>query len=429
MPLINRPGAVTAATALLWCQPLSAAINSEYRVGITEEWTDNVYFASSDKRHDLISELFVGVDFSNDERSPHQYGMEYQFTREEYLRDSFGGTNYLEGAGYADVELLPQRLFWNSTVVSSVTQRNSSGPDDPDNRDQRNTVSTGVDYNLVSGIRDTLSLGVEATAVRFRETDGSSDRYSADASWVHRFNRLTSGGFSCTGEDVNFRDQDNEDYESVQCLLTLSRQLVRGSVAMEAGRRAINPATGETVDGLSYNLNFSWLDGPHRLSVVATRDITDTTVGLDSDLFVGGIDPLDQNTDITALTLRKRVEMSYGYRLSGSSEVEALVYRDSDDIYDSTLDNDREGVYLGYTRQLTRDTELSLKYDYGRSETALDSSRSSVDYNQVFQILGTRIFSRHFDVSLGLTAERQDGKQASRDYEVYSVMGTLFYRF
>lgn len=429
IPVNKTVGFLAVNVSLIWGSPALAAIQSEVSVGVIEEWIDNVYYSSFDRRHDLSTEVYLDLNM-NSVGEASQFELGYRVSHENYMRDSYDNVNYMQGNGALSMQLLPRRLFWNTDVNSSVTLRDSISPDSPDNRDQRHFVSTGLDYTLISSRTNSVTASATVSATRFREADtNNNNRKSAEIAWNHVFSPLVNGGLTCSGEEADFVDSDVY-YETVRCQVNASRRLRNGLVAVDLGKRTINPNRGDTLDGLSYSVDFSIEEGRHRYSLNSYRDLSDTSVGLSDQDFVGGGNlPTDVNTDVLALTVRKRTEFGYSYTLTASSDIGLLLYRDSDDIYDSNLDTDREGLDLTFSRMTPADIRASVTYSFVRTEYAFATPSESVDYLNIYELGLSKRFSPHFDVSGVLSAEVRNGETDFQDYEAYSIRVDAAYTF
>ena len=405
-----------------------AAMESQVSAGFAGEWVDNVYFSADDRRHDTISELSLDVSLQS-VREVNEIALEYSFLHENYLRDSFDNSNYMEGTGSFMVPLFPNRLSWNSEIASSVTLRDSLTPDEPDNRDQRNFAQTGLDYYLLNSTRDQVSVSGNVSVTRFRETEiNNSNRGNLDVSWSHSFDRLTQGGLTCSGEKVDFTE-DDADYESFLCSLNYARQLVSGAVSLDVGRRSVNPPIGRSTKGLSYTFNFSWLFSNSNLGITALRDITDTTVGLSGRDFTGGQGPIDINTDVRAITVRKRVEARYNHELTGRDQVGVVLYQDSDDLYESSIDTDRDGFDLSYSRAISDSVDANASYSFVKTDYAEGTQFATVDYDDIYTVSLSKSFSRRLQVASILEAQSRRADAETDEFDVYSFRVEADYIF
>ena len=428
MSLKTKLGNVAALCLLSVGADGYSAMDSQVSVGVSGEWIDNVFYSSIDRRHDLVSELSLDLSLQSIQEV-NDIALEYSFSHENYLRDSFDNANYMEGTGTFVIPLLPRRLSWNSEIASSITLRDSLTPDNPDNRDQRNSAQTGLDYFVVNTGRNQVSVNGNVSIVRFRESEiNNSNRGSVDLSWSHAFSRRTNGGMTCSGEKVDFTE-DDADYETVVCQVNYARQLANGAVSLDVGKRPVNPPTGRSTKGTSYTFDFSWAFVNSDLSVNVLRDITDTTVGLSGGDFTGGQGPIDINTDVRSLTVRKRAEARYNYILSGRDQFGVVVYRDSDDLYDSVLDTDRDGVDLNYTRAISQSLSSNITYSFVRTDYADGSEFSEVDYENVYNFSLSKAYSRRFQVTGMLEAQTRRAPTEIEEYEVYSVRAEANYTF
>lgn len=408
---------------------LYAAMDNQVEVGLIEEWIDNVYYTSENRLEDLASRLYVDAELNRTGEATN-FDLAYRITHESYVQNSYESDVYLDGSGNLNVNLLPGKLVWNSNISSSITSRESLEPDRPDNRDQRNYLATSLKYGVLGSRVNSVVADVNASATRFREAkDNSSDRVGLGLNWDHTFSTITDGGIGCSADDVDFIETDDR-YKTIRCMVNATRQIRNGLIDGGLGRRVINPEVGENLKGLSYSLNMTWSDANSRYKLVSYRDLTDTSIGLnDQDFVGGGSNPIDTNTDTLSLTVRKRIEFSYGYIWSQVSSVDLVIYRDSDDLYDSQLDTDREGLDLQYNRKLGDRLEAELSYSFLRNEYAFSTPFESVQYIKTYAFQLSKRFSEHLNVAAKLYAETRDAETNDQNYEVYSFLLNAAYTF
>jgi len=429
MSLKHKLGNVAVICLFIYGVESYGALDSQVSAGLKEEWIDNVFYSSSDRRHDFLTELSVDLTIESIQEV-YDLALDYNFSNENYLRDSFGGSNYMEGQGSLNLPLLPRKLSWRSEISSSVTLRESLSPNDPDNRDQRNSAQTGLDYIIINTGRNEVSLEGSVSIVRFRESEiNNSNRGALELVWSHSLNKITSLGMNCLGEKVDFIE-DAADYEVVDCRVNYYRDLVNGTASLNLGKSSVNPPVGKSIKGSIYEFDIYWrFSGGSDLSITVLRDITDTTIGFSDVVFEGGVGPIDINTDIRAITARKRTEVRYSYQVSRRDNINIVVYRDSDDLYDTNLDTDREGFDLGYSRGFSDSLSADATYSFVKTEYAEGTENFEVDYDEVYNLSLTKRYSRHFNISALLEAQVRRAPSDFDEYEVYSARIEAEYTF
>lgn len=428
MPLRNKLATALVSGCLTIAFNCYGAMDSEVSVGTDVRWIDNVFFTESDKLEDTLVTLYADINLASVEEVT-EFELGYEISREDYLEDSFDSQNYYQGTGSLNVHLLPTRLFWRTRIGSEVTQRDSIGADIPTNRDQRNYAETGLEYLLMNTGRDQVSILPSVSTIRFREADyNDSDRGGLRVSWNHSMSRLTGAGLNCEGEKVDFKNGEG-DYDTLRCNVSLTRNLRRGSVGLDVGKRSINPEIGDKVNGMAYTLGFRWTERQHGFGVFAVRDIVDNTQSFFGQGFEGGGSPIEVNTDFKSIAVRKRYEIQYSYAASRTDRLEASVYRDVDDVYESNLDTDRTGLNLNYTRALTKQMEAKFTYNFLKTEYAQSTNEENVDYDEVYRVELGKLLSRQFKAYGALVADTRRAQIDGLDYEVYSAELGAFYTF
>ena len=427
MPLRNKLGNLFLSSCFIVAVDCYGAIDSEVSVGASGRWTDNVYLASSDQRNDLLGEARLNISLNSVEEVS-EFDLSYEISHQNYLRDSFGNENYLQGQGSLNFHLLPNQLFWQSRIQSEVTRRDVVGADLPSNRDQRNYAETGLNYLMYRSGRSQVSIIPMVSATRFRQVqENNNNRGTLGVDWNYALSRLTTTGFNCEGEKVDFTDSGG-DYETVRCNVALQQTLRKGSLDADIGKRWVNPE-GDSLDGIAYSLGLSWSEAQHDFSIFAERDILDNTDSLGGLNFTGGEGPIEVNTDLRSLSVRKRFEVQYGYTFSQTDQLSVTAYLDSDDLYESTADTDRTGIDVSYMRSVTADLFGSLIYSFVKTEFSTSTPDETVEYDDVYRVRLDKQFSRQFNVYGLIEAEINRANSELNDYEAYSAELGILYTF
>ena len=191
----------------------------------------------------------------------------------------------------------------------------------------------------------------------------------------------------------------------------------------------MNPSVGGSLDGVAYSLGLSWSDALHDFSFYAVRDIFDNTDSLDGLNFTGGEGPIEVNTDLRSLSVRKRFELQYGYTFSQTDQLSVTAYIDSDDVYGSTADTDRTGVDVSYLRSVTADLYGSLTYSFVKTEFSQATPNETVEYDDIYRMRLDKMFSRQFNVYGLIEAEINRANNEANDYEAYSAELGILYTF
>lgn len=428
MPLRNKLGNLFLSSCLVVGFDCYGAIDSEVSVGASGRWTDNVYLTSDNQRNDVLGEARVNVTLNSVEEAS-EFDLSYEISHQNYLRDSFGNENYLQGQGSLNLHLLPNQLFWQSRIQSEITRRDVVGADLPSNRDQRNYAETGLRYLAYRSGRSEVSIIPMVSATRFRQVqENNNNRGTFTVDWNYAVSSLTNTGFNCEGEKVNFTDSGG-DYDIARCNVVFQRTLRKGRLDADIGKRWVNPEMGDSLDGLAYSLGLSWSDAQHDFSVYAMRDILDNTDTLGGLNFTGGEGPIEVNTDLRSLTVRKRFEVQYGYTFSQTDQLSVVAYLDSDDLYESTEDTDRTGIDLSYMRTVTSNLYGSISYSFVKTEFSQATPDETVEYDDIYRLRLDKLFSRQFNVYGLIEAEINRANIEANDYEAYSVEIGILYTF
>ena len=403
-----------AAVSLL--APLAHGADLTITAGAEFEWTDNVFASSSERRNDLVESLTFGADAEDSEAS-YSYNIGYQMSHERYERDSFAAENYYTGDASLLWFPLPGRFDWRFEVASEVTQRSSQGALTPDNRDQRTTYSTAPRLVLFSTPRDMVYIGTNASKVTFREDDGNdSDRFGGTVGWLHTLSSLTALVFMTNHEEINF--EDVEDYQRSSYSFGVNRQINGGSVSIAAGQTELVPEESETRKGMNATGNIEWSNLTHSLSMVLSRDLTDTSSSFGGWAEGGDFTPGDVNTGELALVTRTRISLADVFRVSPTLEFSMMVYSESEKSDDDTTDIDRKGTSLRATKSLSIETSVRAEYSYERDD---DLALNSVERTSTYRLALDKRYGSRVTVSGWVRREASKSDVDDFGYEVHAV--------
>lgn len=417
---------------MLFCVsvPAFSAVETGLTAGVTGEWTDNVFYSAGERRNDWRETLNLGANLNGAE-TVYQYGIDYNVAHDRYQRDSYDPITNYDGTAFLNLSLLPGRFEWYSSVTSSTTLLEGSGADTPDNRDQRDQFLTSPRLALIALPRDRVLLSGEAEKIQFRESEQSdSDRVGGDLAWTHLLSPLLDLTASASLQQVDF--DLAEDYDSTNYRMGFVRRINGGSFGASVGQTTLTPEFSEEFDGLQYEANFNWGVDRHSVYAQASRDLTDSSVGLQSESLVApGLETQDADTNEVDLVTMTYFTLGYGYTVQGSFAFNLNVYHDEEASEDESRDIVRDGVGFIATRELGPEMRASFEFNYQRydSHDQVMVPVDQVDYTRSYRLSLERDFYEQLTARLWLGREESDREVALANYEVHVVGATCEVRF
>lgn len=408
---------IVAGSSILFLAPLVHGMELTLNTGAQLEWTDNVFASSGERRNDLLETIFFGAEVEGSETS-YQYGIGYTVSHERYQRDSFADESYYNGEAFFLWVPLAGRFDWRFAIESDVTQRSSLGAATPANRDQRTTYSTAPRLVLLSLPRDNVYVEGNASRITFREDEGNdSDRAGGTVGWEHAISTLTLLSLIGNKEKVTF-DENGADYERSSYRLGVTRQINGGSVSLSVGQTELYPENANKLRGTNAASNFTWSNATHTISLDATRDLTDTSAGFGDWANGEAFNPGDVNTGEVALVTRTRVSLADTYRFSQTIDLLGMVYSDSEQSDDETIDAERLGLSLRAIKDLSESLSVRAEFSYERDQNRIVEAveRTSTYELAIEQRLEDRIF-----MSGWLRREDATNDVDDLDYEIHTV--------
>lgn len=420
----------TLGVALFCVATPAMSLEKGITAGVNAEWTDNVFLTADDRRNDWRESVTFGANLS-DEESFYQYGVDYNLSHDRYQRDSFDPATFYSGTAFLNLSLVPRRFEWYSAVQSETTLLESSAVNTPDNRDQRDMITTSPTLTLLALQRDTVAVSGQATKVMFRESDESdSERVGGDVSWTHAISSLLDVSLTASQQQVDF--DAAEDYDTTNYRLGIERRINGGSIELSAGQTTITPELGEEFDGAQYEANINWSREPHTLFFQAYHDLTDSTVGLAGSFDTGGLaSPAEVDTGEVELVKRTRYTTGYGYGVTGSFNVTTTLYQDKEEAEDGSSETIRKGVGILAVREMTPEMRAGFEFNFERYDSTDFEAVvvSELDYTRRYRLNLERDFFERLRAELWLQREESDRELDVASYEQHAVGASLEFTF
>lgn len=396
----------------------------EWNVGaeLGAEHHSNASKSSTNKESDLRQMLGLGLMAKQETRTL-ELEADYRALVERWQDDAQGDRETLTGfaqVAWRPVEFL--RLYANNERHDLTTD--SREAETTDNSDVRDTSELGAELSFRFTAVDTLGIAGFYREVNYQEDGIDSERPGVLGFWRHDLSPVSSLTLNAMAENVKFDGFDGEaDRQSVY--LTYQSALSQLQYQIEVGATRLDLETGDllieedeyTGELVRAALQFS--RHTHHLEVVLSRELTDSSLGLeDSSTYGGGsFNPDDTNLEDFDVVTQSQAYFSYRWNFAPSWTFGAA-YRYSEEEYEN-LDNDetRHDLTFNLDYQATRTIGVGL---YGGAQTwKYDDALVNRDKDEKFYA-GVRMnwrLARQWGVTFGYEYEERDSDNAAAEYD------------
>jgi hypothetical protein len=382
-----------------------------------------------EEESDLVRVVSAEVGYQRTEEAV-VADVDYSLQRRDYLHDTQGDQNTINGNTALTWHIQPRRLdavFYHQ-VAQQITNR--TGPDVTSNQEERSILTAGFDGFLHFSPVDALVLRPRFSDIQFEESDDSnSQRASLAATWTHVLNSLS--GLDLTGnyDRVTF-DDSSEDYDGQGLMLGYHSALSRLNYQVGVGYNKIDRDEGKDFSGSSVNMGLDY-KGESGFSGGATfiRQLTDSSIGLSGfELSNRNFNSNDSNFDEPDTILKNQFDMYVDQRFSAASAVHLGIGYLKEDYKETLQDQNSAYIQLGYSYTLNTFWSVAADVHYERSKFLDDPN--DLRYNTTRSTLTVTYKPlRALDVSLGVGQEKRTANVAATEYtDNFAILGAK-YRF
>jgi hypothetical protein len=314
-----RATVITAASALLslLLSNHASALDYTLDVSLRAESSDNVNRETRSMEQDEL-ETRLGTTLGvTHEGKQVVVDLNYSASASDYKNDVVQSDTQIIGNSNLIWEIIDESLRWNFNHDISETLANNRVSDARDNRETRQTFRTGPEYTARLSPVDDLILALEYTSVNQdsaeSETAASrsnidSQRGEASITWSHALSRASAFELGYSNLVTEF-DNDSPDFEYQQLFVGYNVLLSSGDYGIRIGaNRSERENQNDDQNGVYASANFRRDFGAHGLSFSAVRQLTDSSVGLDS-----SIDSLGSN-NFSEIAVVERTSFNATYR-------------------------------------------------------------------------------------------------------------------
>ena len=378
--------------------------------------TDNARKLEETRIEERQDELEGGF-FANYENSLIRFDADYNAPGTNYNEDSQESRNILEG----DASL---RIGKDKDVIDlllSQSQRAQYGsPDDAaldENLDDRTISSATPTLRARLSDVDTLALEGTYSIVEYRTNElRNSNRTGGAASWQRRLSKRSSLRLAAGTNSVEYPNGLQDDYDKHYAMLSYTAEARNLRYTLLAG---MNQATfedgGDDYEAPLFQVNAVYDTGPQKLTLHASQDVTDSSLGNGND---GEVSPLAGNDGVGIDQMeRRKVALTWDTQsLCARCDLSSYVqYRQDEYRRDKEDDNSEISAGITLRYRLTAQASADIRYLL-QDQTYVDDNRPGFMRDQL-NLSFEYDFSNALSGSLFYRFESTRGDVGSSEYE------------
>lgn len=279
------------------------------------EYTTNAALTPQNEREELIGTALFDLSAAKDGGAL-QGKAHASLLYRDYKNDTFGRQREFTFDGSARWLISPDRFAWDVSDSYARQPIDTLAADIPDNRQDVNVFSTGLDVHLPLNVRQRLSFRPAYDRFYYEKTDYGNQQYTLGATWSYQVTSPLSLSLNSNLNRTEY-DEDYEDLTTAGYFVGLHGRSPRMSFTANLGYTdVLSDHAGESG---GYLANLSWNYRPGRyseLSAYMGSELTNPSrvlaqVGVDPDLGIG----VDQQID-SDLYRSETARLTYNWRIA-----------------------------------------------------------------------------------------------------------------
>ena len=404
------------------------------------EYTTNARLASTNTEDDVIERLGVNVTLK-EERKRFSADASFDLSQEFYLNKTFSDkTQLTTGFGLFNFNIVEDFLDWRTSFTRTQVLSDSSAGDTPDNREDRDTFSTGPNINYRLNKASIFQFGASYVQVENSDEDAAdTKRIGANASYIYQYNSITDLSLNSNYDRIieikergRTRSNGDEHSQNISLNVGVNRQFSHGSFSAQVGRNEVRSEDKETVSGNFFNIQLQREEiYYHNVVAQYSESISDSSVGFGSleDLIAANPgfsldNPRLETTTQLDIIKQKRANVSinrsiglYQYTLSAFWVDQNFEIQQSDE--------QSVGLALNVRQQIQEGLTAGFTYEQVKQKL-LDRPKDGDNFTQTYTIDSSYRWTVDFSTNGFIVYEqRGNNKNASKEYEDFSVGVTL----
>jgi hypothetical protein len=354
---------------------------------------------------------------------------DYLASERHFAKESQDDKSYIDGKS--------SLYFGNMTLPADLLIKHSrrillQEPDQlqlTNNLDERDITSIIPTLRASLGEVDILSLSADYTDVHYAKNElRDSSRSGGSLRWMHWFSNVDSLQLVGQRIDIEFDAQPQADYTYQNTFLAYTTNLRALTYSLQAGyNHSENEIQGE-FDAPSYAVNMEYEKGTHKLNLLVTQQITDSSLGDGNSNSVDTIPGSDGAKQIQRLE-RMLVETRWTSSVLCVRCSIYLMFRNMDDDYITINESATQTTAgMGFSYQFSRAMQLALGAENSRRKFEENIISNSYEVNRVRMNVTYKV-SNHLQVEMIGWQEDREKSEAREGYTENYIGMSLAYHF
>jgi hypothetical protein len=354
---------------------------------------------------------------------------DYLASERHFAKESQDDKSYVDGKS--------SLYFGNMTLPADLLIKHSrrillQEPDQlqlTNNLDERDITSIIPTLRASLGEVDILSLSADYTDVHYAKNElRDSSRSGGSLRWMHWFSNVDTLQLVGQRIDIEFDAQPQADYTYQNTFLAYTTNLRALTYSLQAGyNHSENEIQGE-FDAPSYAVNMEYEKGTHKLNLLVTQQITDSSLGDGNSNSVDTIPGSDGAKQIQRLE-RMLVETRWTSSVLCVRCSIYLMFRNMDDDYITINESATQTTAgMGFSYQFSRAMQLALGAENSRRKFEENIISNSYEVNRVRMNVTYKV-SNHLQVEMIGWQEDREKSEAREGYTENYIGMSLAYHF
>lgn len=412
-------------TGILFFSFNADAVTLESTAGVDMRHTDNAILVSNNEVDELIVNTRVGAKIDAGS-GPFQFNADTSLRYQHFTQDTYSDQQYFNLGALASWKMIKNRLDWNVEDFFSQQPIDSLDPATPDNIQDTNVLTFGLDIHFPISARQSITLLPEYQNFSYEIQNLDNQQNSLNASWSYQMfptmNVELTGGVN----SVDYVKETISDKTFKYVHFSVSRKLPRSVYSLKLGLTDAGRENSDSTRGLTGNV--AWmlnLTGTSNLHVSISSEVTDSNRGL----LNAARDPENadfSNQQISAEILRNSVAR-LTYNRADAKLKSSLWGELSEQDYDQALlDRDVQVVGAKFAYSVTPVVMVGIYTHYDHT-VLTDISREIYLYS-----IGGNInyrLSRNLHSTIDLKRRNKDSTLDFEDFSEMSIFISLVYGY
>jgi hypothetical protein len=352
-----------------------------------------------------------------------QASANFRVEHERYYNNSFSDqTSLTAGFGLFNLDLVESFLNWQTSFTRTELLTDAADTNTPDNREYRNILRTGPTVSYQYSRASFFALNVNYVGVEISDEEASdSKRVDGNLNYRYLFNPKTD--FSVNSQYEQVIDGDGEEeFANITLSLGLVRRFSKGDFQFFFGRSRLTPDQSDATESNYFDiqLNRNQLFR-HDVSLTYLEDISDTSIGFESDEQEEGLEGSTQRSfSGNDIVKRKRLELA-AERVLGNTQYTINGFWENESFEVQETDEKSVGISLDINHRLSQNLTSEFEYAYQINEF-VDQTELGKDKESTYQIGG------FYSVTANLTtngfvrfSSNENDQNMTREYEEFAI--------